>query len=97
MAISLQHACNRRFDTGPNLFKNDINNVAALQSARLQKKLMEEAAHLHQKQLEEAAENLQTQTTDKEKVQQERDELLRRMETLRRKKEDELVSWEKER
>lgn len=97
MVDTLQHACNRKFDTDPSLFRNDINNVAALQSARLQKKLMEETARLQQDQLEKATQSLRTEIVNNGKIQLERDELLKEIETLRRKKADELVNWDKER
>ncbi|CAM1503264.1 Fc.00g080400.m01.CDS01 [Cosmosporella sp. VM-42] len=81
MATTLQrqHACNRGTgsdaDPTPSIFRNDANNVAALQSARIQKKLAEEAAHLQKEQLDAAAKSLASEVEDREKVQKERDAL----------------------
>ena len=77
MSVSIQHVSNRASDTDvtPRLFRNDLNNVAALQNARFQKKLMEEAARLQKQQLEKVEE-------DKEKVVQERDALRAEKEQL---------------
>ena len=97
MVATLQHDCNRSSGTDPSLFRNDYSNVAALQSERLQEKLMEETARLQWEQLEEVTQDLRTETVNKGKIQQERDELLREMETLRPKKGDELGIWENER
>ena len=66
-----QHACNRKPDTDPTLFKNDSNNVSALQIARQQKKLMEGQARLQRQQLDEAAKKLQSESESREKVEQE--------------------------
>jgi len=72
MAMSAtQHFSNRKADTEPKPFKNDVNNVAALQSARLQKRRMEEAALLQQKLLNETAEKLSNQVVDTGIVKQE--------------------------
>ena len=77
MAASVQHISNRVSDSDavPRPFRYDLNNVAALQSARLQKKLMEEAARQQQQQIAAV-------TEDKEKVIQERDALLVEKERL---------------
>jgi chromosome segregation ATPase len=82
MADTLQHACNRKSDINPSLFRNDANNIIAIQSTRLQKKKMEEAALLQQKQLQEATEKLRNQIEDKDKVTKERDELQREKDAL---------------
>ncbi|KAI9653012.1 MAG: hypothetical protein M1829_001352 [Trizodia sp. TS-e1964] len=82
MLATPHHASNRTPAVDPSLFRNDANNVAALQTVRLQKKLLEEAARLQQEQLNEAAGNLKIQIEDKEKIQQERDELRRSKESL---------------
>ncbi|CAH0027029.1 unnamed protein product [Clonostachys rhizophaga] len=75
MALLYQHATNLSFNTAPIVFKNDDNNVSALENARLQKKRMEEAARLQKQQLEEAAVKLQKQVEDTEEVIKERDHL----------------------
>ncbi|KAJ4253322.1 hypothetical protein NW762_010477 [Fusarium torreyae] len=77
MATTLQHACNRKSDTGTDssIFRNDSNNVAALQTARIQKKLMEEAARLQQQKLDEA-------NNGKTQVETERDALSREKQSL---------------
>lgn len=84
MAATVQHACNRRSDTDTesSIFRNDSNNVAALQTARMQKTLLEEAARLQQQQLEKVVGDLESQATDKKKVEEERDALRREKEAL---------------
>ncbi|KAM5344893.1 hypothetical protein ACJ41O_010755 [Fusarium nematophilum] len=80
MATTLQHqhACNRSSgpdDPAPTVFRNDANNITALQRARLQQKLAEEAARRHKEQLDAAAKSLAGEVKDREKVQKERDAL----------------------
>ncbi|CAH0058266.1 unnamed protein product [Clonostachys solani] len=82
MALLCQHVTNLSSNTPPIVFKNDDNNVSALENARLQKKRMEEAARLQKKQLEEAAERLQKQAEDTEEVVRERDHLRSKSERL---------------
>jgi myosin heavy subunit len=73
--FAAQHFSNRKADTDPRPFKNDVNNVAALQSARLQKRRMEEAALLQQKLLNDTAEKLGKQVVDTRKVKQELEDI----------------------
>uniref|UniRef100_A0A8H7TLX2 Uncharacterized protein n=1 Tax=Bionectria ochroleuca TaxID=29856 RepID=A0A8H7TLX2_BIOOC len=82
MALLCQHVTNLNFNTAPIVFKNDDNNVSALENARQQKKRIEEAAHLQKQQLEEAAEKLQNQAEDTEEVIKERDHLRSESERL---------------
>jgi chromosome segregation ATPase len=79
MAATLRHVCSRKSDTDPNPFpfRNDANNVTALQSARRQKKLMEDSARVQQQKLDEVDGKLRNTVEDKEKVTKERDDLQR--------------------
>lgn len=83
-AIVIQHACSRPSDPAakPVVFHNDTNNVAYVQSARLQKKLMEEETLRHQQAIKEAATNLQFEIADKEEVKKQRDRLVIEADTL---------------
>src|ERR1700712_550211 len=78
MATTIQHASNRSADKSPSLFRNDFNNVAALEAGRLQKKALEEAAQLQSKKLDEVTQDLKAQfEEEKKRIQQERDDLQR--------------------
>ncbi|VUC29194.1 unnamed protein product [Clonostachys rosea] len=82
MALLYQHVTNLSSNTTPIVFKNDDNNVSALENARVQKRRMEEAARLQQQQLEEAGAKLQKQVEDTEEVIKERDQLRSESERL---------------
>lgn len=69
MAAVIQHASNSLSGADAAIFRNDTNNVTALQQARKQKLLMEEAARLQE-------EKLKSQVESTEKIKSERDALL---------------------
>lgn len=82
----LQHACNRssRSSTSPSpsLFRNDANNVTAIQDARLQKTAVEAAARVQQEKLTEVANRLDREIEDRQKEQKELDILRQELDAL---------------